>query len=167
MQSTINPFRPTRWEHTRDDNQLIWYTSAAAILAGEKAVYVRGSRGSGKTTLLKSGCWEDLAKNASLRMQRSLGDFDHLGIYIRFPDHISASFSRNAWQSAYPNAPEPDLEYHRLFSLVVELTCIEKALSAIHELRVLNMLTTSPLQELDVVNTLSLIIYQARSRRPL
>ena len=155
ISSTINPFRPTRWEHTRDELQLIWFTSAADVLILEKAVYVKGSRGSGKTTLLKSICWEDLAKNTSLRLQRTLGDFNHLGVYIRFPDHISASFSFAAWSRAYPDAPEPEFEFHRLFSLVVELTCAEKALSACHELRIMGMIRVAPGEELQAVEALT------------
>jgi alpha-D-ribose 1-methylphosphonate 5-triphosphate synthase subunit PhnL len=87
----LNPFRPTRWEHQRDGYQLIWLTKTASLLAGEKPVYLRGSRGSGKTTLLKSICWEDVARNTSLKMQKGFAEFSHIGIYIRFPDHLASS----------------------------------------------------------------------------
>ncbi|WP_425339266.1 hypothetical protein [Brevundimonas alba] len=144
----LNPFRPTRWEHQRDGFQLIWFTKTAELLAAEKSVYVRGSRGSGKTTLLKSICWEDLSKNTSLRMQKSLSDFAHLGIYIRFPDHMSSAVSFSSWSEIYPDAPDPTLEFHRYFSLLVELTCAERALVACHDLRVNAFLEISPDQEL-------------------
>lgn len=144
----LNPFRPTRWEHQRDGYQLIWFTKTAELLAAEKSVYVRGSRGSGKTTLLKSICWEDLAKNTSLRMQKSISDFSHLGIYIRFPDHMSSAVSFDNWPDIYPSAPDPSLEFHRYFSLLVELTCAERALIACHDLRVNAFLEVSPDQEL-------------------
>lgn len=146
----LNPFRPTRWEHQRDGSQLIWFTRTAETLAAEKSVYVRGSRGSGKTTLLKSICWEGLSKNTSLRMQKSLSDFSHLGIYIRFPDHMSSAVSFSSWSEIYPSSPEPALEFHRYFSLLVELTCAERALSACHDLRVNGFIETSPSQELGL-----------------
>lgn len=150
----LNPFRPTRWEHQRDGYQLIWFTKTAELLAAEKSTYVRGSRGSGKTTLLKSICWEDLSKNTSLRMQRSLADFHHIGVYIRFPDHISSSISFTAWESLYPNAIHPELEFHRFFSLLVEFTCAERALHACHELRLANLAVFSAGQELRLIDDL-------------
>jgi hypothetical protein len=150
----LNPFRPTRWEHQRDGYQLIWFTKTAELLAAEKSTYVRGSRGSGKTTLLKSICWEDLSKNTSLRMQRSLADFHHIGVYIRFPDHISSSISYAAWEALYPNAVHPELEFHRFFSLLVELTCAERALNACHELRLASLAIFSAGQELRLIDDL-------------
>jgi hypothetical protein len=147
----LNPFRPTRWEHQRDGYQLIWFTKTAELLAAEKSTYVRGSRGSGKTTLLKSICWEDLSKNTSLRMQRSLADFHHIGVYIRFPDHISNSISFEAWGALYPSAIQPELEFHRFFSLLIELTCAERALTACHELRLSKFALFSAGQELRLV----------------
>jgi len=148
---SLNPFRPTRWEHHSDGRPLIWFTEAAEALAVDKSTYVYGSRGSGKTTLLKGICWEDLAYNESLRTQKNLADFRHLGIYIRFPDHISASMSFFDWQRIFPNVSDPDYEFYRFFSLAIELICGEKALRACHELRLLDALTYSPSQELKVV----------------
>jgi hypothetical protein len=150
----LNPFRPTRWEHQRDGYQLIWFTKTAELLAAEKSTYVRGSRGSGKTTLLKSICWEDLSKNTSLRMQRSLADFHHIGVYIRFPDHISSSISYPAWEALYPDAIHPEFEFHKFFSLLVELTCAERALNACHELRLANLASLSAGQELRLIDEL-------------
>ena len=147
----LNPFRPTRWEQQRDGYQLIWYTKTADQLVSEKSVFVRGSRGSGKTTLLKSVCWEDLADNTSLRLQRKLTDFEHIGIYIRFPDHISASLSSLRWQEVYPHSPNAAHEFHRFFSLVVELTCAERALVACHELRLRRQLQLGSGTELNLV----------------
>ncbi len=132
----LNPFRPTRWEHQRAGHHLIWFARAAEQLTDSKSVYIRGSRGSGKTTLLRSICWEDLTRNPSLRTQRSLSDFDYVGVYVKFPDHISESFSYSAWERIYPLSPNPELEMHRFFSLAVELVCIDRCLSACHEMRV-------------------------------
>jgi hypothetical protein len=98
----LNPFRPTRWEHQQDGKQLIWYTRTANNLADDKSIYVSGSRGSGKTTLLRSICWEDLATNVSLRMQRKLEDFKSIGIYVRFPDHLTVAMSFVDWARIYP-----------------------------------------------------------------
>ena len=91
MTQIANPFRPTRWEHHRDGRPLLWFTDAAGELAAPKSVFLYGSRGSGKTSLLKSICWEDLADNDSLRLQRRLNDFDHIGIYIRACRHLGDS----------------------------------------------------------------------------
>ncbi|MER8638797.1 hypothetical protein [Mesorhizobium sp. M1365] len=147
----LNPFRPTRWEHHRDGRPLIWFTSTAEELAGDKSVFVYGGRGVGKTTLLKAICWEDLSQNESLRLQRKLADFQHLGIYVRFPDHVSASMSHHGWEAQFPRSPNPVLEYHRFFSLAVELTCAERALDACHSLRVLGSVIYQPSQELRIV----------------
>lgn len=147
----LNPFRPTRWEHHRDRRPLIWFTATHDELAGDKSVYVYGGRGVGKTSLLKGICWEDLCLNESLRMQRKLSDFQHIGVYIRFPDHISASMSHKGWDEKFPLSPDPVLLYHRFFSLAVELTCIERALDACHELRLLGAVVYQPGQELRIV----------------
>lgn len=132
----LNPFRPTRWEHQRAGHHLIWFARAAEQLTGAKSVYIRGSRGSGKTTLLRSICWEDLTRNPSLKTQRSIADFDYVGVYVKFPDHISESLSYSAWDRIYPLSPNPELEMHRFFSLAVELVCIDRCLSACHDMRV-------------------------------
>ena len=150
----LNPFKPTRWEHHSDGMPLIWFTDTANDLVGEKSVFVYGSRGSGKTTLLKGICWEDLAFNASLRIQKQVSDFSHLGIYIRFPDHISASFSEKALVDTFDSAPEPELEFHRFFSLLIECVCIERLLETFHELRILGELSYTPKQELTLVDDL-------------
>lgn len=150
--ASFNPFRPTRWEHQRDGFQLIWFTDAAGILSAEKSVYIRGSRGSGKTTLLKSICWEDLARNKSLRLQRTVSSFDHIGLYIRFPDHLSSTVTSENWALVFPDSPAPEFQFHRFFSLLVELTCLERALTAAHELRLLGMVDFSPAQELHLVD---------------
>lgn len=147
----MNPFRPTRWEHQRDGFQLIWFNKTAELMSANKSIYIRGSRGSGKTTLLKSICWEDLTRNSSLRLQRTISDFDHIGLYIRFPDHISSSVAVNNWAKIYPDSPQPELQFHRFFSLLVELTCLERALIAVHELRLLGVTDFSPAQELHLV----------------
>lgn len=149
----LNPFRPTRWEHQQDGKQLIWYTRIANNLADDKSIYVSGSRGSGKTTLLKSVCWEDLATNSSLRMQRKLEDFKSIGIYIRFPDHLTVAMSFVDWAKIYPNAPSPELEFHRFFSLLVELTCCERALYACHELRSQSLAAFSPAAEKEITTS--------------
>lgn len=137
----MNPFRPTRWEHHRDGYQLIWFSKLAATLSGEKSFYISGSRGSGKTTLLKSLCWEDLAKNTSLRLQRTLDQAESIGCYVRFPDHLTSSLGGIDWERIYPGSPNPDLELHRYFSLLVELTCAERAITACHELRLLDFIS--------------------------
>jgi hypothetical protein len=150
----FNPFRPSRWEHQRTGRHLIWFTETAETLSGDKSVYVRGSRGSGKTTLLKSVCWDDLANNESLRLQRTLPDFDYIGVYIKFPDHISESLAGSEWGNLYPDAPDPDLELHRFFSLAVELVCADRCFTACHELRLTEQLSISPADELAVVTAL-------------
>lgn len=148
---TINPFRPTRWEHQRAGHHLIWFAEAAEHLSGDKSVYIRGSRGSGKTTLLKSICWEDLTHNPSLSIQRKLTDFDYIGVYVKFPDHVSASLSCSDWQEIYPSAPHPEFEMHRFFSLVVELVCLDRCLAACHELRVEGAVAIQPNDEQAIV----------------
>lgn len=146
-----NPFRPTRWEHQQDGQQLIWYTETADELVAEKSVFVYGSRGSGKTTLLRGICWEDLSHNKSLRLQKRVTDFDHLGIYVRFPDHISASFSKKIWSKPFESVNDPEFEFHRVFSLLIESACIERLLDCLHELRILDDLDYKPTSELTFV----------------
>jgi hypothetical protein len=131
---------------------LIWFTPTAESLAQDKSTFVRGSRGSGKTTLLKSICWDDLVHNESLLMQHSLGDFQHIGVYLRFPDHISTSMGLVDWASLFPDAPDAELEFYRFFTLAVELSCLERALEACHELRVLGHLVVAATQELRLVS---------------
>ena len=147
----LNPFRPTRWEHQRAGHHLIWFANAAEQLTDDKSVYIRGSRGSGKTTLLRSVCWEDLTRNPSLRTQRTLADFSYIGVYIKFPDHISASLSYSAWHRIYPLSPNPELEMHRFFSLAVELVCLDRCLSACHDMRVEGSCRFEPGAESGVV----------------
>lgn len=148
----LNPFRPTRWEHQSDGRPLIWFTDAAASLAVDKSVYVFGSRGSGKTSLLKGICWTDLLFNESLKIQHNLTDFDHIGIYIRFPDHISVSMSYDNWVQIFPKAPDPDIEAYKFFSLAVELVCIERVLEAVQELRMAGYIKYSAKTELALVD---------------
>ena len=145
----MNPFRPTRWEHHREGQQLIWYSEFADTIAAEKSFYINGSRGSGKTTLLRSICWEDLARNTSLRMQKTISEVANIGCYIRFPDHLTSSLSAVKWSKVYPQAPDPELELHRYFSLLVELTCAERAISACHELRVGGFAKINPSSEIE------------------
>jgi hypothetical protein len=152
METYINPFRPTRWEHHRDGRPLIWFTDTAEELTGDKSTYVYGSRGVGKTTLLKGICWEDLLFNDSLRLQRRLPDFRHVGIYIRFPDHVSSSMSYMDWSSVFPHAPDPRQEYHRFFTLAVELICAERMLESCHSLRLNFAMSYQPGQELRIVD---------------
>lgn len=151
MTEVTNPFRPTRWEHHRDGKPLLWFTNTAKELAAPKSVFIYGSRGSGKTSILKSICWEDLAGNDSLRLQRDIADFEHIGIYIRFPDHISQSLNYGEWRIQFPKAANPALLYHRFFSLAVELVCAERTLEALHALRVQDMVTYASGQELQIV----------------
>lgn len=151
MTNSINPFRPTRWEHHSDGLPLIWFTETAELLAGDKSSYIHGSRGSGKTSLLRSICWEDLLNNPSLQLQRSLTDSRHIGIYIRLPDHVSGSLGFTQWETLFPKSPRPELEFFRFFSLAVELICVEKALTACHTLRVAGKLNIEALQESRVV----------------
>ncbi|MCC4296627.1 ORC-CDC6 family AAA ATPase [Aurantimonas coralicida] len=146
-----NPFRPTRWEHDNSGRPLIWLTPTAQSLAGDKSAFVHGSRGSGKTTLLKSICWEDLARNPSLRLQRRISDFPHIGVYVRLPDHVSGSMGGTDWQKVFPTSDDPELELFRFFSLAVELVCADKALCAVHELRLNQDLDFEAVDEVFVV----------------
>lgn len=154
MLQNANPFRPTRWEHHQVGDALIWFTKTADQLAQAKSFYVYGSRGSGKTSLLRSICWEDLTFNPSLKMQRKLTDFSHIGIYIRFPDHVSASMDMAQWGYIAENAQQAELDYHRFFSFAVELACVEKAFEAVHALRIENMVGYQPGEELEIVDNL-------------
>jgi hypothetical protein len=150
--SLKNPFRPTRWEQHFDGRHLIWYSSTSKELIGSKSAFVYGSRGSGKTTLLRGICWEDLSRNESLRLQKTVSDFDHLGVYVRFPDHMGASFSEKVWRKSLGHLGDPEIEFHRAFSLLVEAASLEKLLNAVHELRKSNDIIYSPDDELRIVS---------------
>lgn len=147
----MNPFRPTRWEHDSSGAPLIWFTPTAVHLSGDKSVYVYGSRGSGKTTLLRSICWEDLLSNPSLQIQKTISDFNHIGIYIRLPDHVSGSMGYMGWDEIFPGSPNPDYEFFRFYSLALELIAAEKALSATHQLRIEGVMALSARDELAIV----------------
>ena len=149
--AVLNPFRPTRWEQQQSGFQLIWFTRTADQIAAEKSMYVRGSRGSGKTTLLRSICWEDLSMNASLMLQRRISDFDHIGVYLRFPDHLSSSLSSSSFEHLPRDKALLHIEFHRYFSLLIEAACAERALTACHELRLSSHVAISPSQELQLV----------------
>lgn len=149
--TTINPFRPTRWEHHTDGRPLIWFTVEAEELSADKSTYIHGTRGTGKTTLLKGICWEDLCYNESLRMQRRLADFRNIGIYVRFPDHISASMSFTDWITLFPKAPDPELEFYSFFSAAIEAICIERIADACHHLREMGEISITAAQELQLV----------------
>lgn len=149
--TTLNPFRPTRWEHHTDGRPLIWFTKEAEELAGEKSTYVYGTRGTGKTTLLKGICWEDLCFNESLRIQRKLGDFGSIGIYIRFPDHIAASMSFEDWPSVFQGIANPQFEFYRFFTLAVESICIDRLSEALHSLREIGEISIDAPQEVQIV----------------
>ena len=148
----INPFRPTRWEHHTDGRPLIWFTEEAEELSADKSTYIHGTRGTGKTTLLKGICWEDLCYNESLRMQRRLADFKNIGIYIRFPDHISASMSFTDWSAIFPKVQNPEYEFYSFFSAAVEAICIERVADASHHLREMGEIEITAAQELQLVS---------------
>lgn len=150
--ATMNPFRPTRWEHHADGRPLIWFTSEAEELSADKSTYIHGTRGTGKTTLLKGICWEDLCFNQSLKMQRRLADFGNIGIYIRFPDHIAASMSFTDWKSVFPKVPEPAFEFYSFFSAAVEGICVERIADACHRLREGDELVMTAAQEVQLVS---------------
>lgn len=145
----FNPFRPTRWEHHGSGRPLIWFSSAADDIIGHKPTFIYGSRGSGKTSLLRSICWEDLIENESLKLQKSFRDFQHIGVYIRFPDHVSSSLYYYDWGKFFPASPSPELEYHNLFSLVVEALCLERLLEALHALRLANCVSFDASHEIS------------------
>lgn len=147
----INPFRPTRWEHHTDGRPLIWFTEEAEELSADKSTYIHGTRGTGKTTLLKGICWEDLCFNDSLRIQRRLADFKNIGIYIRFPDHISASMSFTDWAAIFPQVQNPEFEFYSFFSAAVEAICIERMADACHNLREMDQVAITATQELQLI----------------
>lgn len=148
----INPFRPTRWEHHTDGKPLIWFTEEAEELSADKSTYIHGTRGTGKTTLLKGICWEDLCYNESLRMQRRLADFKNIGIYIRFPDHISASMSFTDWAMIFPKVQSSEFEFYSFFSGAVEAICVERVADACHHLREMGEIEITAAQELQLVS---------------
>jgi hypothetical protein len=51
----------------------------------------------------------------------------------------------------FPDAPNPELEFYRFFSLMVELSCLERAITACHELRLLAHVTYAAAHELRLV----------------
>ncbi|MFP3385875.1 hypothetical protein [Tritonibacter sp. SIMBA_163] len=92
--------------------------------------------------------------NPSLRLQKKFEDFNHIGIYVRFPDHISTSLHHPSWKHVLSSAPNKDLEYHSLFSLIIEAVCLERLLSSLHELRLENAITYSPSGEIEICELL-------------
>jgi len=51
------------------------------------------------------------------------------------------------WQKIFPSSTRPELEFFRFFSLAVELVCADKALCAVHELRVAGEIELQAVQE--------------------
>jgi hypothetical protein len=87
-----------------------------------------------------------------LRIQRRLGDFGSIGIYIRFPDHIAASMSFDDWASIFPGIANPHFEFYRFFTLAVESICIERITEACHTLRELGDISVGASQEVQLVS---------------
>lgn len=149
----LNPFRSARWEQNFNGRNLIWFSATSNELIGSKSTFVYGSRGSGKTTLLRGICWEDLLQNESLRLQKRISDFEHIGVYIRFPEHMGSSFSEKVWRKSLGHLGDPEIEFHRSFSLLVEAASIEKILYAIHELRKAGEVSYTPNDEIEIVES--------------
>ncbi|AZO81959.1 hypothetical protein B5U98_27815 [Bosea sp. Tri-39] len=62
------------------------------------------------------------------------------------------SLSYSDWGKIYPQSPNPELEMHRFFSLAVELVCLDRCLTACHELRVDGAVSLMPSEEHAIVS---------------
>lgn len=151
----MNPFQPNRWEKQSPASALIWFSPQAAELTKPTSYYVSGTRGSGKTTLLRSIYWKDLQTNNSLKLQKSLTDFEQIGIYLRFPDFAASTGSDEFIARTFAASAAPEWEYADYFSMIVEAQCVSKALSACHELRLVKHVAISAASEQSIVETIS------------
>src|SRR3546814_18597478 len=84
-------------------------------------------------------------------MQRKLTDFNNIGIYVRFPDHISASMSFTDWAAIFPMVQNPEYEFYAFFTAAVEAICIERVADACHNLRELGEIEITAFPELQLV----------------
>jgi hypothetical protein len=99
---SINPFRPTRWEHHTDGRPLIWFTEEAEELSADKVdLYSRYPRdrqdNASQGNLLGRPLLQRIAANAAQagRLQ------EHWHLYP-LSDHISASMSFTDWAALFP-----------------------------------------------------------------
>jgi hypothetical protein len=107
-----------------------------ATLEGDTPVYLSGSRGTGKTTLLKALSYDMRLANHSLRSQLDDGKDafrdKYIGLYLRLPDYVTLTFSR---QPAEPDRANMPPLLAAAFSLLLELQCLQLLFSALAKLR--------------------------------
>jgi hypothetical protein len=121
-----SPFRVNRFELETSHNLYYLPPEVFPILEASKSTYLVGSRGTGKTTLMKALSWEEQLSNPFLKQQLD-GDIStrrYIGLYLRVPEHQSASFSK--WM---PGA-DPHLKA-AIFSLYLDLLWLEGLVDAI------------------------------------
>ena len=133
MTSTLNPFRPTRFEH--HDHPLIWLSPHVKQLEGLKSVYVAGTRGSGKTSLLKAVNWRERLYNPTVRDQLGSNPPDYVAVYFRLPDFLTSAIGLIDWGQCFPESPTPDLVGYEIFSQLIELVGAQLICEAISSLR--------------------------------
>jgi len=132
-----SPFLSTRFEHLT--RPVIWLPPIVARLEAERSVYLTGSRGTGKTTLLKALHYELRLRNLTLRRQLGADPFvqRYIGLYIRFPDFVTRSFSRwgDTGTEQVANGASTRQERDQAFALLVELQVLQLLQKAIADLR--------------------------------
>src|SRR3546814_1785347 len=84
-------------------------------------------------------------------MQRKLTDFKNIGIYVRFPDHISASMSFTDWAAIFPMVQNPEYVFYAFFTAAVEAICHERTADAFHNLRALGEIELKAVEQLQLV----------------
>jgi len=92
----------------------------------------------------------DLLENHSLKSQRSIADFEQIGIYLRFPDHVSSMGDTQVLREMFSELPNADRAYGQYFSLIIELLCAAKALEAIHALQVAGIVSATANAEVSI-----------------
>lgn len=139
--TSVSPFAPDRYEY---EPRHLYHLPKAVfnVLEGSTQIYVVGSRGTGKTTLMKALYWEERLSNETL--QRALGcdlfDRHYLGVYIKVPDTLVATFER--WSRDIPEDVRS-----QLFGLLIDLAWIDSVLLGVSELSRRKVIKAKPATE--------------------
>ena len=149
MTSPPSPFSQKRFEHA---GYHVYFLPQNALeqLERQRPAYLVGSRGTGKTTLLKALSWQERLHSASLRAQLPDGPFAarYVGTYLKLPEFHLELIDR--WLR-----DEDDLIHAAVFSVYVDLVCLEAITNAFAGLNEADVLSFSIEEEARAVDAIS------------
>jgi len=117
-------------------------------LEGPKPIFLIGSRGTGKTTLLTALSWREQLSNVDLKRKLTKsGRRGYIGIYIRMPDFVLATFDQ--WLGS-----TSDDRRARVFSFYLDLIWLKELCDAIAEYLVCKTIRAPISAEYEIINGL-------------